>query len=71
MTHNQETSQSTDTDPQIRRMMELADKDAEAGITNTLHTLRTVEEIMNTMRRKMEDFKNQMELIKRETEYPK
>ena len=52
-------------------MMELADKDAEAGITNMLHMLRTVEENMNTTRRKMEDFKNQMERIKRETEYPK
>lgn len=38
------------------KLMELADKDAKAAVINMLHMLRSVEENMNTMRRKMEGF---------------
>lgn len=38
------------------KLMELADKDAKAVVINMLHMLRSVEENMNTMRRKMEGF---------------
>lgn len=39
-------------------MMELADQDAKAVITNMFHMLRNVEENMNMMRREIKDLKN-------------
>lgn len=44
MTHNQKKNQSTETDPKMRKMMQLADEDAKAVIKNTLHMLRNAEE---------------------------
>lgn len=39
MIHNQNKNQSIETDPIMRKMMELADKDAKAVIINMLHML--------------------------------
>lgn len=55
-TYNQKKNQFTERDPQMGKLMELADKDAKAAVINMLHVLRSVEENMNTMRRKMEGF---------------
>lgn len=57
MSHSQQKSQSTGTDPEMAKMIELTAEDVRFHIISVFCLLKTVEKNLNIMRREIEDIK--------------
>lgn len=55
VTHNQKKNKAIETDPEMKEMMQLADKDLKRVIITKLYIFRNAEKHMNRMGRKMKD----------------
>lgn len=57
MSHSQQKSQSTGTEPETAKMIELTVDDIRFHIISVLYMLKTLEKNLNIMKREIEDIK--------------